>query len=370
MKYIFLLYLTFISAVTSSQDLLVNGSFEEENICTEYRVECAPEGWISTTDGFSNYLKDPNTAFEGKHSMAIKAGRSNKVFDRSYIRSQLLCGLRKGNQYQVDVFVKSRHAIVDSFGIYFTSTDILFHPLPLKNIIASVYAVNSEIQFNPTDTNWQQLRLNYTANGTEAFITMGNFSLRNITGPTGIDKENNFFILVDKVSMVPKNKNEKLCSDWTKVKDEVYDMNERHHYLRRKIKQHDPNKLPPKMSSTILLVMETIVIPDLLFATAQANLSLNGYYFLDSIYYDLEFQNLDSIVIEGHTDIVGEPVFNHQLSHKRAESVKNYILHKPGFGNAIIITRGFGSNKPIADNQTVDGRIKNRRVEIFIYKKK
>src|SRR5690606_29017598 len=169
---------------------------------------------------------------------------------------------------------------------------------------------------------------------------------------------------------VPKNKNEKLCSDWTKVKDEVYDMNERHHYLRRKIKQHDPNKLPPKMSSTILLVMETIVIPDLLFATAQANLSLNGYYFLDSIYYDLEFQNLDSIVIEGHTDIVGEPVFNHQLSHKRAESVKNYILHKPGFGNAIIITRGFGSNKPIADNQTVDGRIKNRRVEIFIYKKK
>ena len=251
MKYFFLLFLQFISAFSFSQHLLVNGSFEEENICTEYRVDCAPEGWISSSDGFSNYFKDQNLPFEGEHCMAIKAGHAKKLFDRSYIRSQLLCGLRKGNQYLIDVFIRSRHPIIDSFGIYFTSTDFLFHPLPLKNVLASGYAVNNELKLNKADTNWQQLRFDYTANGTEAFITLGNFSQRNITGPTGIDKENNFYILVDKISMVPKNKNEKLCSDWVKLKDEVYDMNERHQYLRRRIKQNDSNKVPPKISSTI-----------------------------------------------------------------------------------------------------------------------
>ncbi|MEI9808652.1 MAG: hypothetical protein WDO16_12770 [Bacteroidota bacterium] len=37
--------------------MLANGDFEEENICTEYKVNCAPEAWIANKDGFSTYLK-------------------------------------------------------------------------------------------------------------------------------------------------------------------------------------------------------------------------------------------------------------------------------------------------------------------------
>jgi outer membrane protein OmpA-like peptidoglycan-associated protein len=368
MKYISLVFLQFIAAVSFCQHLLVNGSFEEENICTEYRVDCAPEGWISTSDGFSNYLKNPALAFDGEHCMAIKAGHTNKLFDRTYIRSQLLCRLRKGNEYQIDLFIKSRHSILDSFGIYFTSMDFLYHPPPLNKIAPNIYAADNEMDLSQSDTGWQQLRFNFVANGTEAFITLGNFSRRNITGSTGIDRENNFYILIDKISLIPKNINEKKCNDWEQIKKEIYDINERHHYLRRKIKQHDPNTPPPQLTSTLLPVMETIVIPDMLFATGVSNLSPAGNYFLDSICNFNDLSMIDSIVIEGHTDAVGDPAFNQQLSVERAVSVKNYILLKTGLNNQKIITRGFGSHRPVADNQTNEGRSSNRRVEIIIYK--
>ena len=48
-----------------SQSLLLNGNFEEENICTEYKVNCAPEAWLTNDDVFNNYFKDADRAYQG-----------------------------------------------------------------------------------------------------------------------------------------------------------------------------------------------------------------------------------------------------------------------------------------------------------------
>src|SRR5688572_31182386 len=90
-----------------SQSLLLNGNFEEENICVEYKVNCAPEAWLTNDDVFNNYFKDPLRAYQGWHCMSIETGNAKKPFKRTFIRSQLLCGLRRGNQYRVEFFVKS-----------------------------------------------------------------------------------------------------------------------------------------------------------------------------------------------------------------------------------------------------------------------
>ena len=79
-----------------SQNLLLNGGFEEENICTEYKMNCAPEAWLVNDDVFNNYFKDASRAYQGSHCMSIEAGRDRKTFKRTFIRAQLLCGLRKG----------------------------------------------------------------------------------------------------------------------------------------------------------------------------------------------------------------------------------------------------------------------------------
>lgn len=72
------------------------------------------------------------------------------------------------------------------------------------------------------------------------------------------------------------------------------------------------------------------------------------------------------IVIEGHTDSTGSDEHNMDLSIRRAQSVGSYLAT-----NNVIPTRfhvvGYGETQPVADNSTVEGRQKNRRVEIAIF---
>jgi outer membrane protein OmpA-like peptidoglycan-associated protein len=68
--------------------------------------------------------------------------------------------------------------------------------------------------------------------------------------------------------------------------------------------------------------------------------------------------------IEGHTDNVGKPAYNLDLSKKRAESVKTYLTGKFQIDPSRLATEGFGDSKPIAKNDTDQGRAQNRRVEL------
>lgn len=74
------------------------------------------------------------------------------------------------------------------------------------------------------------------------------------------------------------------------------------------------------------------------------------------------------VEIEGHTDSVGTATFNERLSLNRAESVKRWLLSKGQVPESRMSTRGFGSTKPIAPNDSPEGRQLNRRVEIRLRK--
>ena len=69
--------------------------------------------------------------------------------------------------------------------------------------------------------------------------------------------------------------------------------------------------------------------------------------------------------ISGHTDNVGDDAKNMQLSHDRAEAVKKFLVSKGANGDSIV-TEYHGETQPIADNNTPEGRQKNRRVEMTI----
>jgi outer membrane protein OmpA-like peptidoglycan-associated protein len=71
------------------------------------------------------------------------------------------------------------------------------------------------------------------------------------------------------------------------------------------------------------------------------------------------------IVIYGYTDSTGRLEFNQKLSEDRAASVRTYLVSK-GLATSRFQTKGMGPNDPIATNETVEGRSKNRRVEFTI----
>jgi OOP family OmpA-OmpF porin len=73
-----------------------------------------------------------------------------------------------------------------------------------------------------------------------------------------------------------------------------------------------------------------------------------------------------NIVLEGHTDSQGNSEYNLNLSRKRAESIKKYLVDKFGISVSRISTKGLGMSQPVATNSTKEGRKQNRRVEAHI----
>jgi outer membrane protein OmpA-like peptidoglycan-associated protein len=71
------------------------------------------------------------------------------------------------------------------------------------------------------------------------------------------------------------------------------------------------------------------------------------------------------LAVEGNTDSVGTESFNQELSEKRAEGVRSYLTAQGVPGSSTTAT-GFGKNRPIASNDTSEGRQQNRRVELIV----
>lgn len=75
--------------------------------------------------------------------------------------------------------------------------------------------------------------------------------------------------------------------------------------------------------------------------------------------------DVESVTIVGHTDSVGSDAYNEELSMRRANAVKNYLLEQ-GVDPRLLSTSGMGESQPVADNSTDAGRAQNRRVEVTI----
>jgi outer membrane protein OmpA-like peptidoglycan-associated protein len=103
-----------------------------------------------------------------------------------------------------------------------------------------------------------------------------------------------------------------------------------------------------------------------LFASDQAELLPAAQQRLSEVAKALNSRNPNSqIVIEGHSDSKGSKSYNLELSARRAEAVRTYLVSQ-GIGANRIQAQGLGFTHPISDNKTAEGRANNRRVEIVV----
>lgn len=105
----------------------------------------------------------------------------------------------------------------------------------------------------------------------------------------------------------------------------------------------------------------------ILFATNRADLTTASKNELNKL-IDIMKQNSDvSIDVQGYTDSTGNDAINNPLSVSRAQSVANYLTANGVQYSQLKKVNGYGSSNPVADNSTVAGRQKNRRVEVYLY---
>jgi outer membrane protein OmpA-like peptidoglycan-associated protein len=108
-----------------------------------------------------------------------------------------------------------------------------------------------------------------------------------------------------------------------------------------------------------------MAVQNLEFETSKSIIRESSKSSLNSFSEKLKQKSNWNLVLDGHTDNVGDEDANLLLSKNRVEAVKNYLISK-GISESRIKVNYFGETKPIADNNTTEGRQKNRRVEFKI----
>jgi outer membrane protein OmpA-like peptidoglycan-associated protein len=106
-----------------------------------------------------------------------------------------------------------------------------------------------------------------------------------------------------------------------------------------------------------------LILNGVTFTPGKAVLTTNSYTILDNVYESLAEWKEVKLEIQGHTDNMGNSMTNLKLSQLRADAVKAYLMRK-GIAGDRLRSVGYGEEFPIADNNTADGREKNRRVEL------
>jgi OmpA-OmpF porin, OOP family len=120
---------------------------------------------------------------------------------------------------------------------------------------------------------------------------------------------------------------------------------------------------PSGCSVLFMDALQALVLEGVLFRTGSAAMTPQSEAVLDKVVVALKSNPTVRAEVGGHTDNVGNAKSNQQLSQKRADAVRNYLIKK-GVPADQVTAVGYGQTQPIASNETTDGRAQNRRVEL------
>jgi OOP family OmpA-OmpF porin len=99
------------------------------------------------------------------------------------------------------------------------------------------------------------------------------------------------------------------------------------------------------------------------FELDSARLTQDSYETLDHVARSLKEWPEVRVEIGGHTDDTGTDEYNMELSQRRAEAVRDYLMSK-GTSGSRLEAKGYGKTQPLNTNNTDEGRAQNRRVEL------
>ncbi len=130
-------------------------------------------------------------------------------------------------------------------------------------------------------------------------------------------------------------------------------------------KDDDYNLVQKTIGLKNIEVGSKIALRNVFFETGKAEIQRASHTELDRLVELLEEVPALTIELSGHTDNQGSEKLNKELSQKRAEAVREYLINE-GIDGSRLTAKGYGSEQPVATNKTKAGRQKNRRTEFKI----
>lgn len=124
-----------------------------------------------------------------------------------------------------------------------------------------------------------------------------------------------------------------------------------------------PPPPPPVVQKPAPPVKKKIVLRSVHFDFNKSNIRPDAVPVLNEAVNVLKDEGTVAVIVAGHTDSIGTDAYNMKLSGRRANAVRDYLI-KHGIPAKRIRVEAFGESKPVASNDTADGRAQNRRVEL------
>jgi len=407
MKKSITLFFLFNSIWLFGQNFLANPSFEEFNKCEEFGSKCAPEAWFRIPPQdltVSDRIK--KMPHHGRVSeIIVIENKKHPLSRRVFIYTKILCPLIAGKEYELSFFLNNLNRKHYQIEALFSEKELIAgvqNPLNYKpNLIFTSEKEVGDIE----DMDWKKVKSTYTATGREKFLTLGYFSKKEykVLPHEVNNSRGDIIILIDDIELVPLDSNEQLCDEFNNEKLNLYSQNYRHtlkvsvdsvleipsyvtpewknnffespdgeeEKLNNQEKEVEPRPRPVFTNRT-WCDKDTLVfeIPFVAFDFDQIQIKEEFQNRLDSFAMQIEYLNPEKIQFIGHTDSMGGEEYNQKLSENRAHSVKKYLLQFDFFKNVKDEIIGKGESSPKADNNTLEGRQLNRRVEIVIFRNK
>jgi outer membrane protein OmpA-like peptidoglycan-associated protein len=137
--------------------------------------------------------------------------------------------------------------------------------------------------------------------------------------------------------------------------------------------EREKTELREQLREQLNVILETretargliVNLSDVLFDTGSASLKPGAREKLAKVAGIILAHPGLEMAVEGHTDSVGSASYNQQLSERRADSVRDYLVRQ-GIAPSVVATSGVGKDQPVASNSTAAGRQQNRRVELIV----
>ena len=122
----------------------------------------------------------------------------------------------------------------------------------------------------------------------------------------------------------------------------------------------DRKGCPPPIEENVKIAI------GVLFASGKADINEDSTDDIKKLGEFMQTYPTTTTVIEGHTDSVGSEALNKGLSQRRAEAVRDYLIKNYGIDSSRLSAVGYGSERPVADNATAEGRQMNRRIDAAV----
>lgn len=340
-KLILLIILILYTCLISGQNIVLNGNFEEFTMCPkELGAQEKPKvlknvtnpnqgsfDFIHTCDdsNYPRYYWGEETPQSGEGYTGISVFINSSNYDGGeYLQLQLKDSLTRGKIYHFEMYLSladKTHIAINKLGVYFSNTFVQQNNPNTCRFKPDIISPN----FYENKVGWEKYAGEYIALGGEKYLIIGNFYSFKNTNIKILDSkaqinDNYVYYFIDNVSLTVNNN-----------------------------------------------LALGIVLNNINFKSGKSELLIDSFDELNKLISVLEINPNYNIEIIGHTDNEGNDLDNLILSKNRAKTVADFLIQK-GIKKERITFFGLGCKKPINENDSNEGRAKNRRVE-FLFKK-